>query len=135
MGEQPDRAVAVLDDALVDALGGHLAEIALHRAQNVDPLLDELIGREGLVPGALQTDELGDVLKVLPENVVLTLRDYRRVANTQGEQLFKSAGIIQYVDHDVVYAPPRKKLFRPETTASPGLREENELVGRAHGFK
>ena len=82
---------------------------------------------------ALEPDELGDVLQVLPEDVVAAFRDDRHVAHAQLEQLLPPAGVVQHVDHDVVYLSTRKKLFRPQTAASPGLREEHEFFGCAHG--
>jgi hypothetical protein len=79
------------------------------------------------VAGALQPDELGDVLEVLAKNVVLAFRDDRYVANTQGQQLFPAAGIIRNVDDDVVYLLFRKKLFRSEAAASPRLEKQYEF--------
>jgi hypothetical protein len=80
----------------------------------------------------LQPDELGDILEILAEDVVLALRDDRHVAEAQREELLAPAGVIQHVDHVVIDAFFRKKLFRSEAAASPRLGEENELVGGAH---
>jgi hypothetical protein len=40
--------------------------------------------------------------------------------------------IVQYVDGDEIDFFARKKLFRPETAASPRLGEEDELFVGAH---
>ena len=128
-----NRAIAFFGHALGHAADRNLTHVTLRRAQHVDPLPDELGGRQRLVARALEPDELGDVLEVLSEDVVSPLCDHRHVADAQREQLLPPAGILQHVDHDVVYASPRKKLFRPETAASPGLGEEDELFGCAHG--
>ena len=79
--------------------------------------------------GALQPDELGDVLEVLAENVALALGDDRNVTQSQRQQLFTAAGIIRHVDNDVVYLLFRKKLFRSEAAASPRLEKQDELFG------
>jgi hypothetical protein len=81
------------------------------------------------VVGALQPDEFRDVLEVLAKNVVLALRDDRHVAHAQGQESFPPTGIIRNVDDDVVNLLARKKLFRPETTASPRLQEQDESFG------
>jgi len=47
--------------------------------------------------------------------------------------LFPPAGIIRNVDDDVINFLARKKLFRPETAASPRLQEQDEFfVDGAH---
>lgn len=85
--------------------------------------------------GALQADELGDVLQVLSEDVVLAPGNDRDVADSQGQQLFTPAGIVRDVDDDVVYLLFRKKLFRSETAASPRLQEKYVFVFvGAHDF-
>ena len=87
------------------------------------------------MPGALEADELGDILEVLAEDVVLALRDDRHVAHAQGQELFPPAGVIRNVDDDVVYLLFRKKLFRSEAAASPRLQKEDELLVCAHNVE
>ena len=82
--------------------------------------------------GALQSDELGDVLEVLAEDVVFALRYDGNVAYTQRQQLFAPARVIRNVDDEVVYLLFRKKLFRSEAAASPRLQKEDELLSGAH---
>jgi len=81
------------------------------------------------VSRALQADEFRDVFEVLAEDEILAFRDDRHVAHAKLEQSFASAGVVQYIDMLVIDSFARKKLFRPETAASPGLREEHELLG------
>jgi len=87
------------------------------------------------VAGALQADELGDVLEVLAEDVVFALRYDGNVTYAQRQQLFAPAGIIRNVDNQVVYLLFRKKLFRSEAAASPRLQKEDELFVGAHDVK
>ena len=82
--------------------------------------------------GALQADELGDVLEVLAEDVVFALRYDGNVAYTQRQQLFAPARVIRNVDDEVVYLLFRKKLFRSEAATSPRLQKEDELFRGAH---
>ena len=77
---------------------------------------------------ALQTDELCDVFEVLSEDEILASRNHRHVAHAELEQSLAPSGVVQYVYVFVIDAFARKKLFRPETAASPRLREEHELV-------
>ena len=114
---------------LVEALGRHLADEALRGAQHVDPLDDQLLGRQRLVAGAVQADEFGDVLEVLAEDELFALGDDRHVAHAECQQVFAAARVVQHVDGDEVDVFFRKKLFRSEAAASPGLGEEHELVG------
>jgi CRP-like cAMP-binding protein len=86
------------------------------------------------VAGAFEADELGDVLEVLPEYEALSLGDDGDVAHAVGEQPLAAAGVIEDVDGDEVDLLFRKKLFRSEAAASPGLGEQDELLGRdVHG--
>ena len=78
-------------------------------------------------PVPCEADELGDVLEVLPEDELLALGDDRHIAHAVGEQPFAAAGVIEDVDGDEVDLLFRKKLFRSEAAASPGLGEEDEL--------
>jgi len=87
------------------------------------------------VAGALQADELGDVLEVLAEDVVFALRYDGNVAYTQRQQLFAPARVIRNVDDEVVYLLFRKKLFRSEAAASPRLQKEDELLVGAHNVE
>jgi hypothetical protein len=81
------------------------------------------------MPGALQADELGYVLEILPEDELLAPCDDRHVAYAQREQPFTPLRVVLDVDCDEIDAFFRKKLFRFEAAASPGLSEQNELVG------
>lgn len=82
--------------------------------------------------GALQANKLGDVLEILTEYILLALGDNRNVAQAELEQFLASLRIIQYVDGNEIDFFARKKLFRPETAASPGLGKEDELFVGAH---
>jgi hypothetical protein len=83
--------------------------------------------------GALQAYELGHVFEVLPEYVLLALRDDRHVTHAELQQALATPGIVQYVYVLESNAFTRKKLFRPETAASARLREKNEfLCDRVH---
>jgi hypothetical protein len=85
------------------------------------------------MPGALQPYELGHVFEVLAEYVLLTLRNDRHVTHAELQQALATPRIVQYVYVLKSDAFTRKKLFRPETTASARLREENEfLCDRVH---
>jgi hypothetical protein len=83
------------------------------------------------MPGALQTDELGYVLEVLAENKLIAARDDRHVPHPQGKEPFPSLRVVLNIDCDEIDAFLRKKLFRFEAAASPGLGEESELVGHS----
>lgn len=80
------------------------------------------------MPGAVQADEFSDVFEVLPENELLTFGHDRHIAHAEREQLFTPARVVQYVDRDEIDAFFRKKLFRSEAAASPGLGEQDEFV-------
>jgi hypothetical protein len=85
------------------------------------------------VPRALQAHELGHVFEVLAEYELLALRNHRHVTHAELEQALAAASVVQYVDVFESDALTRKKLFRPETTASARLSEENEFVSdRVH---
>jgi hypothetical protein len=79
--------------------------------------------------GALQTDKLGDVLEVLAENVLAASREYRHGADAELKQLLFARGIVHYVNRDEVNAFFRKKLFRPQATASARLGEQDKFFG------
>ncbi len=80
------------------------------------------------MPGALQADELGDILKVLAEDVLIAFREHRHAVRAEFEQLLSSCRVVQYVNRDEVNAFFRKKLFRSQATASTGLGEQDEIV-------
>jgi hypothetical protein len=84
------------------------------------------------VAGALQADELGDVLEVLTENVLLAFREHGHGLSAKLEQSLMSRRVVQYVDRAEANAFFRKKLFRPQATASAGLNEKD--VGVTGGF-
>ena len=84
--------------------------------------------------GALQSDELGDVLEVLAENVLIASREHRHGAHAEFEQLLLSGRVVHYVNRDEVNALFRKKLFRSQATASTRLGEQDKFVsGVFHG--
>lgn len=129
VAQKPDRTVAVVDDALADARGRNLAHVALRRVQYIDPLFDQFFGRQRRVAGAVQAYELGHVLEILSEDKLAAFRDDRHITHAQFEQLLTPLRVVQHIDGDEVDVFSRKKLFRPETAASPGLGEEDEFFG------
>lgn len=138
MAHQADGTRAVVDDQLVHAFIGHLAQVALCRAQHDHPTLDQFFRRQGFVAGAGETDEFRDVLEVLPEDEILAPGDDGNVADAIGQQAVTTRRVVEDIDGDEVDLFARKKLFRPETAASPRLGEEDELlrvrsVGRVGG--
>ena len=78
--------------------------------------------------GTLEADELGDILEVLPEYELFAFGYNRHIAHTEFEQAFASCRIVQDIDGDEINFFARKKLFRPETTASPRLGEQYVLL-------
>ena len=82
--------------------------------------------------GALQSDELGNVLETLRKHVLLAERDDRDGSQPQSKQLIAAASIVGHVDGYEIDAFFRKKLFRSEAATSSGLGEEDELFGCAH---
>jgi hypothetical protein len=106
----------------------------LRRAQHNGPFRNQ--GRWGKrgVAGALQADELGDVLEVLAKNVLVASREHRHGPHAEFEQLLFSRRIVHHINRDEVNAFFRKKLFRPQATASTRLGEQDEFVsGVFHG--
>jgi hypothetical protein len=101
----------------------------LRGLQDDDPALDQFFRRQGGVAGAGETDELGDVFQVLPEDEILASGDDGNVADTVGQQAVTARRVVEDVDGYEVDLFARKKLFRPETAASPRLGEEDELFG------
>ncbi len=82
--------------------------------------------------GTLQADKFRNVFQVLTEDKLLALGNDGNITYTELEQAFTALWIVQYVDGDEIYFFARKKLFRPETAASPRLGEEDELFVGAH---
>jgi hypothetical protein len=80
--------------------------------------------------GTLQTDKLGHVLEVLAENVLVASREHRHSTHAEFEELLSSRRIVHHVNRDEVNAFFRKKLFRPQATASTRLGKQNEFVSR-----
>jgi hypothetical protein len=80
------------------------------------------------VPGSLEAYEFSDILQILSEYELLAFGHDRHVAHAELQQPLATARVIEDVDMLVVNAFSRKKLFRTETTASPGLREQGESV-------
>jgi hypothetical protein len=63
---------------------------------------------------------------------LLAFGDHGQIAHSVREQPLAPVGVVQYVDRDEVDALFRKKLFRSEAAASPGLGEEREAFGGFH---
>jgi len=82
--------------------------------------------------GALEADKLGDIFQVLPEYELIALGNHRNIAYDELEQAFASSRIVQDINGDEINFFARKKLFRPETAASPRLGKQNELFVGAH---
>jgi hypothetical protein len=80
------------------------------------------------VAGALQADKLGNVLEVLAENVLVASREHGYGPYAEFEQLLFSRRIVHHVNRDEVNAFLRKKLFRPQATASTRLGEQDQFV-------
>ena len=83
--------------------------------------------------GALETDKLGDIFQILSEDELFALGDDRNISYAQLEQAFAAGRIVQDINGDKIDLFARKKLFRPETAASPGLGKQDELFIGAHG--
>lgn len=82
--------------------------------------------------GALEADELGNVFQILTEYELLALGDNRDIAYAELEQAFAAGRIVQDINGNEVNFFARKKLFRPETAASPRLGKQDELFVGAH---
>ncbi len=82
--------------------------------------------------GTLQADKFGDVFKILSEDELPTFCNYRYIAYAELQQAFATLWIVQYVDGNKINFFARKKLFRPEAAASPGLGEQDELIRSGH---
>ena len=82
--------------------------------------------------GALEADELGDILDVLSEDELIALGDNGNVAYAELEQAFTAGRVVQNINGDEIDFFARKKLFRPEAAASPWLGKQDELFVDAH---
>ena len=82
--------------------------------------------------GALEADELGDIFEVLSEDELIALGDNGNIAYAELEQAFAAGRVVQDINGDEVDFFARKKLFRPETAASPRLGKQDELFVGAH---
>jgi hypothetical protein len=71
----------------------------------------------------------------LAEDVLFGFCQHRYRARAELEQLLSSVRIVQYVQRDEANAFFRKKLFRPETAASTGLGEKDEIFAVCFHFK
>ena len=100
--------------------------------QYQNPALDQLLRRQRLVAGALQADEFGDVFQILAKDELLAFGYDRYIAYAELEQAFAAIRVVEYVNGDEIYFFARKKLFRPETAASPRLGKQDELFVGAH---
>jgi hypothetical protein len=78
--------------------------------------------------GALQTDEFRNVFQILAKYKLLAFGHYRNIAYSKFEQPLSALRIVEHIDRNEVNAFFRKKLFRSEAAASPGLGEEYETV-------
>jgi hypothetical protein len=134
VAQEANGAIPVVDRPLVETLVGNLADIALRCAEYIGPLREQCFGGKRRVAGALQADKLGDVFKVLTENVLAASREHRHGAHAELNQLFFSRRIVHHVNRDEVDALFRKKLFRSQATASTRLGEQDEFVSNVfHG--
>jgi len=84
------------------------------------------------VAGALEADEFGHVFQILAKYELLALGNNRDIAHAELEQAFATRRIVQDINGNEIDFFARKKLFRPETTASPRLGKQNELFFGAH---
>lgn len=132
MAHQADRTITVGNDPLKQFGIGQLAHQPLRGAQYHDPALDQLFRGQRLMAGALEADKLGDIFQVLPEYELIALGNHRNIAYAELEQAFASSRIVQDINGDEINFFARKKLFRPETAASPRLGKQNELFVGAH---
>jgi hypothetical protein len=123
-----------MDRSLNKSFIGELTYVALRGAKYSRPLYHQRFGTKRCVAGALQANELGNILKVLAEDVLTVFGEHRHGARAEFQQLFSSRQAVQYVDGDEVNAFFRKKLFRSQATASPGLSKQDEIASECiHG--
>ena len=127
------RLVALVEQALVEARGRILAYIALPCGQHGEPFAHELIGRQRHLAMILNADELRDVRYHLAHYIVLTAREHRDMAHAKSMQPLASAGMVHHVDDLDIDVVMRKKLFRLQAAASPGLQEERIACGVIRG--
>jgi hypothetical protein len=128
MAQKSDRAIAIVDGALFESLVGELADVALGGAKYVEPFRHQFGGGQRRMAAALQADKLGDVFQVLAKNILLAIGQNRNRARTEFDQPPCRDRIVQDIEGGEGYAFFRKKLFRSQATASPGLGEENKCV-------
>jgi hypothetical protein len=81
------------------------------------------------VPGTLQADEFGNVLEILAKNVLPAGCEHGHRARSELGQFLLGERIVQDIATREANAALRKKLFRPQTTASARLAIENESIG------
>ena len=79
--------------------------------------------------GPLQTDKLGHVLEVLAKNILPAGCEHGHRARSELGQFLLGERIVQDIAAREANASLRKKLFRPQTTASARLAIENESIG------
>jgi len=63
---------------------------------------------------------------------LIALGNHRDIAYSELEQAFAACRIVQDVNGDEINFFARKKLFRPETAASPRLGKQDELFVGTH---
>jgi hypothetical protein len=132
MAHQADRTITVGNDPFKQFGVRQLAHQPLCGAQHHDPALNQFFRRQRFMAGALEADKLGDILQVLPEYELIALGNHRNIAHAKLEQAFAAGRIVQDINGDEIDFFARKKLFRPETAASPRLGKQNELFVGAH---
>ena len=126
----PDRAVAIVDHRVVQTGVRNLAHVALGRAQDVDPFLDQLLRWQRLIAGVFEPDESSEIVQILTKNKLVALgHDRREATYAERKQLFSPAGVIYDIDHHEIDMIARKKLLRFEAAGSPRLGEQNKLIG------
>ena len=82
-----------------------------------------------------QANELGNIFHVLAKDVVIAARQNRHAVNAQMVQSLQRLGILRYIQSNEVDAFLRKKLFRSKATASTGLGEKKQSIGKVfHGL-
>jgi hypothetical protein len=132
MTHQAYRTVAVGNDPFQQLGIRKLTYQTLRCAQHHDPADNQFFRRQWFVAGALKADKFGNIFQILTEDELIALGNNRDIAHTELEQAFATCRIVQDINGDEIDFFARKKLFRPETTASPRLGKQNELFVGAH---